>query len=240
MSTPAPAEDNHVHSTFSDGKGTIPENIAAAKAQGLERLTCVDHVRADTTYAPDFVREVRRLNDETDIELRCGLEAKILDTEGALDMPEDRGGADYVYAADHQVALADGPSHPRDVKADLESGAKSESEVVEAIVTSTANAVHRHPDIDIVIAHLFSILPKIGLDEANVPEELIAELAAAAAEVPGTRIEIDERWKCPNARTLRSFREAGVPIITSTDAHKPDAIGRFDYVVRTWDEVHAA
>ena len=50
-----PDEDNHVHSTFSDGKGTIAENIAAAEAVGLKRLVCVDHVRLDTTYVPEFV-----------------------------------------------------------------------------------------------------------------------------------------------------------------------------------------
>ena len=47
---PAPliAEDMHVHSTFSDGKGSIAENIAEAERLGLRRMTCVDHVREST------------------------------------------------------------------------------------------------------------------------------------------------------------------------------------------------
>jgi putative hydrolase len=229
-------QDNHVHSTFSDGKGTIAENIAAAEAVGLTRLTCVDHVRVDTEWAPEFVKAVREADETTEIELLCGLEAKLLDTEGNLDMPADLGGADRVYAADHQVPLASGPTHPREVKAALEDGSMTVDEVLGAIVESTANAVRRYDDIQIVIAHLFSVLPKIGLAESEVPMELIERLADAAAE-SGALIEIDERWGCPSARTVRPFVERGVPLMLSTDSHKPDAIGRYRYCLEVLSEL---
>jgi putative hydrolase len=235
--TTSQREDNHVHSTFSDGKGTIAENIAAAEALGLLRLTCVDHVRADTAWAPDFVRAVREADQETEIELHCGLEAKLLDTEGNLDVPPDLGGADYVYAADHQVPLASGPAHPREVKAAIESGEMRALDVLEAIVTATANAVARREDV--VIAHLFSVLPKIGLVEAEVPAELVLGLAEAAAR-SGARIEIDERWSCPAAVTLAPFLELEVPILLSTDSHRPEAIGRYDYCLGVLSELELA
>jgi putative hydrolase len=227
-------EDNHVHSTFSDGKGTIAENVAAAEARGLLRLTCVDHVRADTAWAPQFVGAVREADQETEIELHCGLEAKLLDTEGNLDLPPDLGGADYVYAADHQVPLASGPAHPREVKAAIESGEMRALDVLEAIVTATTNAVGRREDV--VIAHLFSVLPKIGLAEAEVPAELVLGLAEAAAR-NGARIEIDERWSCPAAVTLAPFLELEVPILLSTDSHRPEAIGRYDYCLGVLGEL---
>jgi putative hydrolase len=230
-------EDNHVHSTFSDGKGTIAENVAAAEAIGLVRLTCVDHVRADTAWAPEFVRAVREADQETEIELHCGLEAKLLDTEGNLDLPADLGGADYVYAADHQVPLSSGPAHPRQVKAAIESGEMTALEALEAIVTATSNAVARRDDV--VIAHLFSVLPKIGLEEAQVPAELVLVLAEAAAR-NGARIEIDERWSCPSAVTLAPFQELEVPILLSTDSHRPEAIGRYDYCLGVLGELELA
>jgi putative hydrolase len=235
--TTSQREDNHVHSVFSDGKGTIAENIAAAEARGLQRLTCVDHVRADTAWAPEFVAAVRAADQETEIELRCGLEAKLLDTEGNLDIPSDLGGADYIYAADHQVPLASGPTHPREVKAAIESGEMKALDVLEAIVTATANAVDRHENV--VIAHLFSVLPKIGLAESQVPGELVAGLAEVAAR-RGARIEIDERWSCPAAATLAPFLELQVPILLSTDSHRPEAIGRYDYCLGVLDELGLA
>ncbi len=39
-------QDMHVHSTFSDGRDTIEDNVAEAERLGLLELTCVDHVRA--------------------------------------------------------------------------------------------------------------------------------------------------------------------------------------------------
>jgi putative hydrolase len=230
-------EDNHVHSTFSDGKGTIAENIAAAEAIGLTRLTCVDHVRVGTEWAPQFVRAVREANATTEIELRCGLEAKLLDTEGHLDLPVDLGGADLLYAADHQVPLASGPAHPREVKAALEDGSMRADEVLAAIVESTANAVRRYDDV--VVAHLFSVLPKIALEESDVRLALVDELAEVVASA-GARIEIDERWSCPSARTVRPFVERGVPVLLSTDSHRPSAIGRYQYCLDVLSELEPA
>ncbi len=77
----------HVHSTFSDGRDRIEDNIAEAEALGLTALGCVDHVRVDTDWVPDYVAAVQRLRGETAVELRCGIEAKLLDTTGALDLP---------------------------------------------------------------------------------------------------------------------------------------------------------
>jgi putative hydrolase len=85
---------------------------------------------------------------------------------------------------------------------------------------------------------LFSVLPKIGLDESAVPAESLERLAAAAGE-SGASIEIDERWRCPSARTLRAFRAAGVPILLSTDSHSPETIGRYDYCLGVVGELTA-
>lgn len=236
MSVPVPKQDMHVHSTFSDGNNTIEENIEEAESLGLEQLTCVDHVRVDTDYLPDYVAAIKRLRPTTEVELICGIEAKLLDTAGELDLPTELPeGIDRIYAADHQVPLADGPHHPRDVKAAIEDGSMSPGEVIAAIIESTANASAKHDDL--VIAHMFSVLPKIGLEESAVPEEALAGLAESVAR-DGNLIEVSERWSCPNARTLRPFVEAGVPVLMSTDSHKRQHIGRYDFGQAVWEELH--
>lgn len=229
-------QDMHVHSTFSDGHDTIEDNVAEAEALGLTQLTCVDHVRVDTEWVPEYLAAVRRIDGETGVELLCGIEAKLLDTDGRLDLPEGIDGVDAIYAADHQVPLADGPNHPRDVRARLERGDLTAEEVVGAIVTSTARALDRPQAV--VIAHFLSILPKIGLDESDVPADMLDALAAET-ERTGQSIEISERWRCPSAATLRPFARRGVPILLSTDSHKRETIGRYDYCLAVLRELAA-
>jgi putative hydrolase len=229
-------QDRHVHSRFSDGEGTLAQNIAAAEALGLQELTCVDHVRVSTDWVPAYVEAVHAARASTKLKLGCGIEAKLLDTDGALDLPAEYEGIDAIYAADHQVPLADGPHHPRQVRAEIESGERTAASVIEAIVTSTAAAVRRYPQV--VIAHLFSVLPKIGLTEDDVDPELVAQLAAACAET-GACIEISERWRCPNAQTLRPFLERGVTVVVSTDSHRSDTIGRYAYCADVVTELDA-
>ena len=231
-----PLADLHVHSTFSDGRGTIEENIAAAEALGLGTLGCVDHVRVDTDWVPAYVEAVQRLRGETAVELRCGIEAKLLDTTGALDLPGGIDGIDAIYAADHQVPLADGPTHPREVRERIAGGDLDPAAVIDAILTSTARALDRPQRV--VIAHFLSILPKIGLTEADVPLEGLERLAAEAART-GQEIEISERWRCPSAATLRPFLRHGVPIALSTDSHKSETIGRYDYCLEVRRELQA-
>ena len=230
--------DMQTHSTFSDGRDSIADNVAEAERQGLRRLTCTDHVRRDTDYLPDYVAEIRRVRETTDVEVVCGIEAKLLDTGGALDMPDELpDGIERLYAADHQVATPDGPRKPDEVKERIEAGELDPGTVLEWIVGSTEAAVRRYDDV--VICHLFSVLPKLGIAEDEVPLELIESLADAAAE-RGAQIEIDERWSCPSARTIRPFVERGVPLLLSTDSHRSDTIGRYEYALEVLRELSDA
>jgi putative hydrolase len=219
-------QDMHVHSTFSDGANSLEENVAEAERLSLLELGCVDHVRVDTAWLHAYVAAVVALREHTRVRLQCGIEAKLLDTAGALDLPERCPGVDAIYAADHQVPLADGPHHPREIRAALADGSVSEEEIIGAVVASTAAAVQSHEGV--VIAHFFSILPKVGIDESRVALEPLEELARATA-ASGARIEISERWRCPSARTLRPFVEHGVPILISTDSHRRETIGRYQH-----------
>jgi putative hydrolase len=226
--------DMHVHSTFSDGADRIEDNIAEAETLGLSALGCVDHVRASTDWVPDYVAAVNRLREHTDVELRCGIEAKLMDTTGALDLPPDIDGVDAIYAADHQVPLESGPTHPREVRERIAGGDLSAAEVIDALLTSTARALDRPQRV--VIAHFLSILPKLGLTEADVPAAGLEKLAEATKRT-GQEIEISERWRCPSAATLRPFKRLGVPIVLSTDSHKRATIGRYEHCLAVLREL---
>ena len=231
-----PEMDMQIHSTFSDGVNTVAENVAEAEAMGLRTITCVDHVRHDSEYLPTFVAAVRAAQETTDVILLCAAEAKYLDDAGHLDLPDDLAGVDRIYGGDHQVPWTDGPRHPDEVAADLRAGVVTEREVLEHLTTATANAVLRYDDV--VIAHFFSLLPRLGIVEDDVPMELIERVAEAAAQ-GGAIIEVNERYRSPNARTLRPFLDRGVELLTSTDAHARERIARYDHVATVVRELAA-
>lgn len=226
MTESALAQDMHVHSTFSDGESTIEENVAEADRIGLTELACVEHVRGDTKWVPAYVAAIGDSRKRTPIVLRCAVEAKILDIYGCLDLPAELDGIDSVYAASHQAPSPDGPMNPRSTRERIEAEEIDPQMVLQWIVGGTVAAVRRHEHL--VIAHLFSVLPGLGLDERDVPSDLIDSLAIAAAEC-NARVVLDEHWRCPAARTLRPFLRHGVPLLLGSGSHDSKTVGRYDY-----------
>lgn len=224
-------EDWHVHSTFSDGADTLAANIASAESKGLRRLGCVDHVRRDTTYVPDYVAAVHAARAATTLELSIGIEAKILSMDGELDLPiASYDGIDLVYVADHQFPGLTGPVSPRVVRDALRVGERMAEptllELADATIASMERYSGRHT---LVLAHLFSIVPKLGLAESEIPDEAVDRIARTAAAT-GTIIEISERWRCPGEPMIDACFRHGVRVVTSTDAHRAADIAAFEYV----------
>lgn len=219
-------QDMHVYSTFSDGQNTIEENVAEAERLDLTEVTFADHVRSDSKWLPDYVAAVRRCGEQTSVVLRCAVEAKILDIYGRLDLPRELVGVDAVYVVGHQAPSPDGPLNPRSTRERIEAGELDPQVILYWMVAGTAAALHRHECV--VIGHLFSVLPMLGLSEGDVPPELVDSLAIAAVE-SNARILVDERRRCPAPRTLRPFLRHGVPVLLGTGSRNRETIGRYDY-----------
>jgi putative hydrolase len=233
-------EDFHVHSTFSDGASTLADNVAAARERGLRTLCLVDHVRQDTTWVPEFTAAVAPYRGQPGLRVLAGVEAKILDTAGHLDLPPDLdAGVDLVLVADHRFPSAEGPRHPDDVFSSMKTGTTTAAQAIEDLCRATANAISparcpRRP----LLAHLFSVLPKVGLSEAVIPSPILAELAWRIAR-SGALVEVNEKWACPSPRTVAALVAAGVPLVAGSDSHHCRDIGRYDSVAATVGVVSA-
>ncbi len=221
-------EDHHVHSTFSDDAvSTVAENVRAARDRGLRVLCLADHVRQGSPWVPDFVAAVRELRRPAGIEVLAGVEAKILNAAGELDLPPSLQGVDRVLIADHQYPGDHGPVPPQDMRDALARRQCSAADVIDGLLAATLGALDRValPQL----AHLFSLLPKMGLNEADVPGPALDHLAEGCFRA-GARVEVNEKWACPSARTVRALAAAGVPLVASTDSHDCATIGRYQRV----------
>ncbi len=221
-------EDHHVHSTFSDDAvSTVAENVRAARERGLRVVVLADHVRQGSPWVPDFVAAVREQQRGPGLEVLAGVEAKILNGAGRLDLPSSLRGVDRVLIADHQYPRDHGPVPPEDMRDALERRKCSAADVIDGLITATLGALGRAalPQL----AHLFSLLPKMGLDEADVPGPALDHLARGCCRA-GARVEVNEKWACPSPRTIRALAAAGVPLVASTDSHDCATIGRYQQV----------
>jgi putative hydrolase len=223
--------DYHVHSTFSDdATGTIEENLAAAAAVGLAEIRLIDHVRQSTTWVKDFVAAVAAAPGHDGLTVLTGVEAKILNARGELDIPSDLvvgpGGVDAIVIADHQFPGFDGAWTPEDTKLRIATGL-SVSDTLDLLIGATVAAMESVERGQ--LAHSFSILPKIGLAEDALTAEHLAAWAQGAART-GTLIEVNEKWSCPGPRALRAAIAAGATLVASTDSHVSGDVGRYDAV----------
>lgn len=224
------AQDHHVHSTFSDDAvSTLAENVAAASARGVAVLRLVDHVRVSTTWVPQMLEAVAGLTVPDGLSVETGVEAKILDASGALDLPPGLAthpGLGRVLIADHQFPGPDGPLSPRVVRESLTTPERAR-DAVDTLVGATVAAMSQVDRGQ--LAHLFSILPKIGLTEDAVTDEHLAAITSAAVAT-GTLIEVNEKWACPSPRAVRALADAGAHLVVSTDSHASADVGVYSRV----------
>jgi putative hydrolase len=227
-------EDLHVHSVFSDGRNTIEENVAQARVVGLHTICLVDHVRADTDWLPAFIEATGRLIDQDHdgpgqpLEIRLGVETKVLDRSGRLDLPPGTGALDHVLVADHQFPLADGPHPPAEIKAGREDGTWTDDELVASLIESVGHSLGTVAGRGI-LAHMFSIPPKTGMSEDDLPPAGLDWLARRCAE-HGVGVEANVRWDCPAGSTLRHSVRHKVPVVCATDSHRVETNGCYEQV----------
>jgi putative hydrolase len=185
---------------------------------------------------PRFVHHVRTVARRYPLEVLVGVETTILDDRGTLDLPPFLPGVDRVYIASHQIPVPGGIAQPQAVRRGLRTGALRPEDVLASLVRATTLAVDDCP-APVVIAHLFSALPEVGLFEDDVDLQLLAPLLEVAV-ARGAWIELDERWRCPGPRIVARFVEAGVPVVCAGATHTSEAVGRYTWAPEVLAAVH--
>lgn len=229
--------DYHVHSTFSDDAvSTIAENVRSASSRGLSELRLIDHVRESTTWVPEFVAAVAAEPVTGGLSIFTGVETKIMDATGRLDLPADLTGIDAVVIADHQFPGPSAPWSPTETRARLDDGL-SIDDALDLLIEGYVAAMSQRPGSQ--LAHSFSILPKVGLDESDLSDEHLRAWVAAASAT-NTTVEVNEKWGCPSPRVLRALAGADVRIVASTDSHNAADVGVYDRVVALLEQAGIA
>ena len=204
--------DLHMHTNASDGKGTIQEMIAAAKARGLEYIAITDHSKRvsmanglDAKRALAQWEEVARIRKEFDgIHVLTGIECDILEA-GGMDLPDDvLAEADWVIASVHY-----GQNQPIEKITERILGAL-ENPHVDIIAHPTGRLINRREPYAVDMEQVF---------DAAAKHKKLLELNANPA-----RLDLND-LHCAAAK------RHGIPIVISTDAHSIDGLDVMQYGV---------
>jgi DNA polymerase (family 10) len=192
--------DLHMHTTASDGKATLAEMVATARARGLKYIAITDHsprVSMAQGLKPDRLRaqwkEIDALNRTLDdLLLLKGIECDILE-KGGMDLPDDvLAEADWVIASIHY-----GQQQSREQITDRILGAL-ENPHVSIIAHPTGRLINRREPYAVDLDQVFAAAARLGK---------MMELNANPA-----RLDLDD-VHCAEAK------RRGIPIVISSDAH---------------------
>ncbi|MBD3182433.1 PHP domain-containing protein [Candidatus Poribacteria bacterium] len=228
--------DLHTHSIYSDGKGSLHDNIHAAEAVGLDYIALTDHL---WLYSNKWNSWLDRALEELEHEPPKGYKVKIL--KGAETQLLDKTGKislDEKTASKLDIVLCDmgweSLGFPEDVSA------ISRDQVYEALVESFIGLC-RNEMVD-VMAHPFNLgrHSKMVLEPGDIPVDCVEKIAGAFVEYD-TAFEVMNNiwWWHPQLhpkeltqqyiQTVRIFAQKGVKFSIGSDAHGIGGIGNLGW-----------
>lgn len=202
--------DLHMHTTATDGKATLEEMVAAARARGLKYIAITDHSKRVTMANGLDGKRLRRQWKEIDklneslrgFRVLKGVEVDILE-RGGLDLPDSvLADADWVVASVHY-----GQNQSRDQITKRVIGAL-ENPNVSAIAHPTGRLLNRRKAYEIDLEAVY---------KAARANNKILELNANPR-----RLDLDD-VACAAAKSH------GIPIVISSDAHSTDGLAVLRY-----------
>ncbi len=206
--------DLHMHTTESDGRGTLEEMAEAARARGYEYIAITDHSKAlsmtnglDEKRVVAFAQRVREVNAlGLGIRVFSGLECDIL-KDGAMDISEDA-------LAELDLVIGSIHSHMNQESAEM-------TDRLLRALQSPSLRIIGHPT------------GRILLQREPFPFDF--ERIAAEAVRRGVWLEINsspERLDL-HGTLIRAARAKGASFTISTDSHHPKQLANMRYGVTT-------
>ncbi len=215
--------DWHTHSRYSDGRGTIEENVLAALSRGLDQLAVTDHGPRNIGVGVKGIESYLRISEEIGalnreyrgITIKAGAEADIIALDGTIDLPAriiDR--LDILTVGLHPYVLPATPGGLWSVVGINQLAQVSRSARQKARINNTKalkEAVNKY-DIDF-ISH----------PDLKMPVD-IAELSSVCT-ARGVALEINTGHHYDKEELVRVAAKTGVNFVVNSDAHFPETVG---------------
>jgi histidinol phosphatase-like PHP family hydrolase len=230
------AYDAHTHTTLSDGRNTLIENVRAAEACGLECLAITDHFNAPGEWFELMLSGVQAARQWSSVTVLAGAEATILNPGGEVSIDE-------AHARRLDFVLADFGGRTHGIAAGPPA---TKARLIDNVVTSLVNAC-RNPLVN-AIAHPFNLGRFPGeLHLSDIPRASLEMIGETFAETH-TAFEIMNQmyWWWPEEPVERftkdyvalvsTLSDVGVKFVLGSDAHSAGAVGNLSWSLRVVEQ----
>ena len=195
--------DWHMHTSYTDGQNTVLEMAEQAEKNGLKLIAFTEHVTKEMSYDFDQlirdIKEARKLHPSMKILVGC--EAKILDTEGTLDVPED-------VLKKCEIVIASFHTFPYSDKTNL--------------LTAMRNLI-RNPEVDIW-GHPTKHIHALGITLSSREAESLIEMCRSY------NVLVEHSLRYPSTQWFANRAlMLGAPVVFNSDAHSVNEIRKLEY-----------
>jgi putative hydrolase len=220
--------DYHVHSTYSDGRGTVAEMVEAGQKAGLEEIGFAEHgprnigcgIKSENMLLllKEEIARVQRIYPA--VKLYTAVEANVISLEGELDVSgKVIKQLDYLIAGLHPYVL---PAQVRELSW-VAGNTLSNFLPGQALQRRVANA-----NTKAFVAAIYRYAPQL-ISHPGLRMPISLEETARACLARGTWWEINAGHRFPDYEQVSALARWGVDFLVNSDAHFPESVGALDY-----------
>ena len=210
--------DYHTHTTFSDGKGSVMENAAAAKSKGLREIAITDHgFNIPTMSFRKYLEAKDRCKEAEDalgIRVICGVEADLISLDGEIDVKDEEiSSIDYLTVGFHKFAWFGG------LKDFMKMYAVT---YFNGLLPTSEKAVERNTRAMIAAIERYPVKVLTHIDHSLKVDVFAVASACAAKDV---LVEINAKHLGDLDGQWENLVRSGARFIVNSDAHTPAEVG---------------
>lgn len=222
--------DYHTHTIHSHGKGTIRDNVEAARKKGLKEIAITDHgpghflfgVKKENLFK--IRKEIDDLNKEfSDIKVLMGLEANIIGHDGSIDVDDE-----IISLIDILLVGFHFGAKPVSIKDAYYMFGLNYIGKFSEKVSNKAKILNTEAVINAINRYDIKLITHPG-DKVDIDTLKLAKAAAKR----GTALEINSSHGHLNVEYLKIAMKCNVNFIINSDAHKPNDIGNVENGIKT-------
>lgn len=210
--------DYHIHTKYSDGRGSVADVAFEAQRKGLSEIAITDHgFHIPTMSFEKFLKakaDCRAAEEKTGLTVYAGVEANIISTEGDLDvLPDQLPEIEYLIAGFHKFAI------PKNVRSFFEAYAVT---YFNGLFETSAKAKDRNTH---AILNVIERYPIRAIAHLNHSLKADVKKVASFCGEKGVLIELNAKHLNDLDGEWRALADSGASFVLNSDAHRVSAVG---------------